>query len=144
MHQMGEAAPIAVVMCFEFEKRAPIKLILTACSTPAACVTALLGPSMIQTTAGPSSSEVRLDRLIMERYTYLPWGPRSFHRKIHQSYDAPRMAGDSADIKRNILHDGKHSSKCTRDGMGHIRHHLSCIIVLRQRRCSAAHRFGSR
>ena len=69
--QMGEAAPVAV-MCFEFEQRAPIQLILTACPTPAACVTALLGPSLIRTTAGPSSSEVRVDRLIMERYEYLP------------------------------------------------------------------------
>ena len=49
---------------------------------------------------------------------YLPWGPRSFHRKIHQSYDAPRMAGDSAHIKRNNLHDGKHSSKCTPSAHG--------------------------
>ena len=106
----GRSSPhIAVVMCFEFEQRAPIQLILTACSTPAACVIALLGPSLIQTRhAGLSSSEVRLDRLIMERYMHLPWGPQSFHRKfinhmMHREWRGIRRT------ERNLLHYGKHS-----------------------------------
>ena len=34
-------------------------------------------------------------------------------------YDAPRMAGDSAQRERNLLHDGEHSSKCARYDMEH-------------------------
>ena len=44
--------------------------------TSSMCYSSILGPSLIQTTAGLSSSEVRVDHL-MERYMYLPWGPRS-------------------------------------------------------------------
>ena len=144
MHQLdGRSSPHCCDVLWAFEQRAPIELILTACPTPAACVTALLGPSMIQTTAGLSSSEVRLDRLIMERYMYLPWGPRSFHRNfinrmMHREWRGIRRK------ERGIFYMTGSTAPSALEIMEHTRHCLSCIFALRQRRCSAAHRFGSR
>ena len=147
MH-MGEAAPVAVV-CFELTLN-----IRTAGSNPTNLDRLLHTSSMCYSSTRPINDTDDGIRSELFRSPLRPshhgaiyvsaLGPSIFSPQIHQSYDAPRMAGDSAQRERNLLHDRKHSSKCTRDDMEHTRHCLSCIFVLRQLRCFAAHRFGSR